>query len=60
MTKLRPNQKIWAEIELLKNGQLKVVKANKLVGLNQHKNVWKPTIARETARLLNRSSLLIK
>ena len=57
--KLRKNQKIWAEIEILSDGKLKVVRADKYVSLNQHRNKWVRTDARNIARLINNGNLVI-
>ena len=51
--------KYWMEIEI-NNGKTKVLKANKLTALNQYKNKWFPTDARNLARKINNSSLVIK
>lgn len=59
MIKNKPNSKFWTELKVLKNGKIKVIRANKLVKLNQFKRTWKPTVSREIARLLNRSRLVI-
>ena len=48
-------------VELLEtNGQFKVNLAKKLVGVNQFKRHWQRIVARNMARELNRSSLVIK
>lgn len=41
-------------------GKYKVVKARKLTGVNQFKRTWVQVNAREVARELNRSELVIK
>lgn len=58
--KLNKNNKFWAEIEVLNNGNLKIKKAQKYSILNQHSRQWTPINAREFARAINTSKLVIK
>lgn len=60
MLKIKPNQKYWAEIQTLPNGGMKLVKAKKHTVFNQHKRSWVTINARELARNINTSKLVIK
>lgn len=51
--------KYWAEI-IVENNKAKIVKANRLTAINQHKMSWLPYNARNLARTINTSSLVIK
>lgn len=51
--------KFWAELEI-NNGITRIIKANKLQSLNQYKTKWIPTNARNLARGINNSELVIK
>jgi hypothetical protein len=59
MTKNTKITKYWAEIEINALGDAKIVKANKLTPLNQYKSKWFPTDARNLARIINNSDLII-
>jgi hypothetical protein len=58
MNKNNKSVKYWAEIEII-DGVTKIKKAEKLTGLNQHKRKWFPTNARNLARVINNSDLVI-
>lgn len=60
MNKNNKSLKFWAELEFLPNNTVKLVKANKLINLNQYKSKWTKTSARELARAVNVSNLVIK
>jgi hypothetical protein len=55
----KTSNKYWAEIEI-NNGVTRIVKANKLQPLNQYKSKWIPTNARNLARGINNSQILVK
>lgn len=59
MTKNNTKNKYWAELEI-NNGVTRIIKANKLQSLNQYKTKWIPTNARNLARGINNSELVIK
>ena len=61
MNRTNKNQKTyWAQFNLLPDGKIKITRASKLIGLNQHKNTWRITDTRNLARKINRSELIIK
>jgi hypothetical protein len=54
------NELYQLAVRNLGSGQYKIVKARKLTAVNQFKRTWKQVNAREVARELNRSELIIK
>ena len=57
--KLSKNRKYWAELAIQSNGAVKILKANKLVGVNQHiQSRWKKINSREFARAISRKELV--
>ncbi len=54
------NNTFWALIEVQPNQQLKFKKAQKLVPADSKGRTWKTTNARELARFVNTSKLVIK
>lgn len=60
MTSLKSNQKYWAEFQVLPDGKLKIVKANKLVKVNQHKARWKLVDSRDFSRALDGRELILR
>ena len=62
MNKLEPQIKnrFFAEIAQLSDGRIKLRKAKKLVGVNQHKKTWKTLDSRDLARKINKSQIVIK
>lgn len=56
----KENHKFLAEFVVDLNNNVKVKFAKKLVNLNQYRRTWKRIDARNFARALNRSSLVIK
>lgn len=54
------SEKFLAELIVQKDGKIKIGFAKKHIIFNQHRRTWKETNARNVARLLNRSELIIK
>lgn len=57
--KFKPSQKYVAVFELSRNGKLKISKARKLVADNTDHTKWKQINARDFARAINTSKLII-
>jgi hypothetical protein len=60
MNKNNKNQTYWAELQIAPNNKIKIKKANILVPVNQFKNKWYPTDARNLARAINNGDMVIK
>lgn len=58
--KLNKNQTFLGIFTVQPNGALKVEKAQRLTGINQHKSRWTKISARNFARGINNASLVIK
>lgn len=57
---MKNNKKLFSAVfELTDGNTVKVVKAKKLVGINQHRRTWKADNSRDLARMLNKSNLVI-
>ncbi len=54
------SKKFLAELVVQNDGKIKVKMAKQHIIYNQHRRTWKETNARDVARLLNRSVLIIK
>lgn len=52
--------KFFAVLEFQPNGKLKIKIAKKYINVNQHLKYWQPTNARNLARMINKSNLIIK
>ena len=60
MTKLTPNSKFFAEFQVQNDGALKIKMAKKYITVNQHKNYWVDTNARDLARAISKATLVTK
>jgi uncharacterized protein YutE (UPF0331/DUF86 family) len=60
INKLNKNTKYMAILEVQDSGAIKIEKAEKLTPLNQFKNTWLRVDARNVARGINNSKLVIK
>jgi len=58
--KLNKNNQYWAHITITGDNKVKVKRAQQLVSLNQHTSKWAAIDARNFARALNNSEMLIK
>ena len=58
--KLNTNNKFWAELEVLPNNMVRVLKARKYVKVNQFKTYWADVNARDLARKLNNVELVTR
>lgn len=56
--KIKP-QRFFTELKKLPNGKYKIVFADKLTQINQHKRKWVGSNARELARDINSAGLVI-
>lgn len=57
---LKPGNKVWAELEVQPNGQLKVKVAKQYRVVNQHLRYWEQINARNFARTLSQSKLVTR
>ncbi len=53
MTKLKSNERYWAELEVLPNKMLRIKRAQKYIKVNQYKTYWANTSSRDLARGIN-------
>lgn len=60
MKNIKYTKRVFAELRQTTDGKYKVIFADKLTKINQHKRKWLPLNARDFAREINKTGLIIK